>query len=156
MSMSMTGPLLNEVKILNEIKMEFKSVGENVALSRILVAALASQLDLNLSELDELKVAVSEAVSNAVIHGYESRPDRTVTLSAVLYPNEIHVTVADGGVGIEDIQKAMTPAYSSDPERMGLGFVFMQSFADEVEVTSKPGEGTCVRLIKRIGKDGAD
>jgi stage II sporulation protein AB (anti-sigma F factor) len=121
-----------------------------------LVAALASQLDLNVNELEELKVAVSEAVSNAVIHGYESRPDRKVTLAASLYPDEIHVTVADDGVGIEDIQKAMTPAYSTDPERMGLGFVFMQSFADQVEVTSKPGEGTRVRLVKKLGKDGAD
>ncbi|MDR1206497.1 MAG: anti-sigma F factor [Peptococcaceae bacterium] len=146
----MTKPLLNEIRI------EFKSVGENVGLSRILVAALASQLDLNVNELEELKVAVSEAVSNAIIHGYGSRPDRKVSLAADLYPDEIHVTVADDGVGIEDIQKAMTPAYSTDPERMGLGFVFMQSFADQVEVTSKPGEGTRVRLVKRIGKDGAD
>jgi stage II sporulation protein AB (anti-sigma F factor) len=148
--MKMTKPLLNEIRI------EFKSVGENVGLSRILVAALASQLDLNVNELEELKVAVSEAVSNAIIHGYGSRPDRKVSLAADLYPDEIHVTVADDGVGIEDIQKAMTPAYSTDPERMGLGFVFMQSFADQVEVTSKPGEGTRVRLVKRIGKDGAD
>lgn len=146
----MTKPLLNEIRI------EFKSVGENVGLSRILVAALASQLDLNVNELEELKVAVSEAVSNAIIHGYGSRPDRKVSLAADLYPDEIHVTVADDGIGIEDIRKAMTPAYSTDPERMGLGFVFMQSFADQVEVTSKPGEGTSVRLVKRIGKDGAD
>lgn len=145
-----------EKQALNHLRIEFKSIGENVSLARIVVAAIASQLELTLSELEELKVAVSEAVSNAIIHGYKSQPDQIVALSARLYPGEIQVTVTDEGIGIEDIQKAMEPTFSTDPERMGLGFVFMQSFADQLDVISKPGEGTSVCLIKQFGQNGKD
>jgi stage II sporulation protein AB (anti-sigma F factor) len=139
---------------INNMRIEFKSLEKNVSLARIAVAAMASQLEVNLDELEEIKVAVSEAVSNAIIHGYGSQLDKTVVLEAALYPDGIQVTVTDQGIGIEDIKKAMEPSFSTDPERMGLGFVFMQSFADQVGVQSVPGEGTQVCLFKRIGKDG--
>jgi len=142
--------------VKNRIILQFMSRGENVALSRITVAALASQLNLTLNDLEEIKVATSEAVSNAIIHGYQNNPDRLVKVVGTLYEDEIVIEVADEGVGIADIRQAMQPAYSSDPERMGLGFVFMQSFMDEVNVESQLNRGTKVTLRKRIGGAGAE
>lgn len=139
--------------INNKIKLEFMSIGENVALARITVAALVSQLELTLNDLEEIKVAVSEAVSNAIIHGYQNNPEGIVTLTATLKGHTLTVEVEDQGVGIADIQKAMEPAYSTDPERTGLGFVFMQSFMDEVKVTSEINKGTKVVLTKQISVD---
>lgn len=141
---------------INRIKLQMKSKGENVALSRITIAALASQLEITLNDLEEIKVAVSEAVSNAIIHGYENNPEHQVILTGVLYEDELVVEVIDEGVGIADIQQALQPAYSSDPERMGLGFVFMQSFMDKVDVESERGRGTKVTLRKTFGSAGAE
>ncbi|MGI6144155.1 MAG: anti-sigma F factor [Clostridia bacterium] len=137
----------------NKIKLEFMSIGENVALARITVAALVSQLEITLNDLEEIKVAVSEAVSNAIIHGYQNKPDGIVTLSASLKGHTLILEIEDHGVGIADIQKAMEPAFSTDPERTGLGFVFMQSFMDEVKVFSQVGSGTKVILTKQISAD---
>ena len=120
----------------NKIKLEFLSKGENVALARITIAALVSQLELTLNDLEEIKVAVSEAVSNAIIHGYRNQSEGIVTLIGILAEETIYLEIIDQGIGISDIEKAMEPAYSTDPERTGLGFVFMQSFMDEVKVES--------------------
>ena len=95
----------------NKIKLEFMSIGENVALARITVAALVSQLEITLNDLEEIKVAVSEAVSNAIIHGYQNKPDGIVTLSASLKGHTLILEIEDHGVGIADIQKAMEPAF---------------------------------------------
>lgn len=137
----------------NKIKLEFMSIGENVALARITVAALVSQLEITLNDLEEIKVAVSEAVSNAIIHGYQNKPEGIVFLTAMLKGQTLIIEIEDHGVGIPDIKKAMEPAYSTDPERTGLGFVFMQSFMDEVKVNSEVNSGTKVVLTKQISAD---
>jgi stage II sporulation protein AB (anti-sigma F factor) len=137
-------------KIINFMNMEFLSVPENVALSRVVVASFAAQLDMTLNDMEELKVATSEAVSNCIIHGYNNQPIGKVWISVSLYSSRLEITIKDEGVGIEDIDKAMEPAFSTDPERMGLGFVFMKSFMDDVEVVSEVGKGTSVKLIKNL------
>ncbi len=136
--------------VRNQIKLEFISIPENVGLARITIAALASQLDLTLNDLEEIKVATSEAVSNAIIHGYRNKPTGIVKLTGTLYEDSIVIEIVDQGVGIEDIQQAMQPAFTTDPERMGLGFVFMQSFMDEVKVESEINNGTKVILTKKF------
>lgn len=137
----------------NKIKLEFSSKGENVALARITIAALVSQMELTLNDLEEIKVAVSEAVSNAVIHGYGNQPDGLVTVIGILQGEKLILEIIDQGVGIPDIEKAMEPAYSSDPERTGLGFVFMQSFMDEVKVESQVNKGTKITLTKQLNTE---
>lgn len=139
----------------NRIILQLMSRGENVALSRVSIAALASQQELTLNDLEEIKVATSEAVSNAIIHGYQNRPDGVVKVIGTLYDGELVIEVVDEGIGIEDVQQALKPAFSTDPERMGLGFVFMQSFMDEVKVDSQVNQGTTVTMRKRIGSTGA-
>jgi stage II sporulation protein AB (anti-sigma F factor) len=134
----------------NRIRLEFISKGENVALARITIAALVSQLELTLNDLEEIKVAVSEAVSNAIIHGYQNKPEGMITVTGVIAGDMLILEIIDQGVGIPDIDKAMEPEYTTDPERMGLGFIFMKSFMDEVSVESKVGCGTKVSLTKRI------
>ncbi|MHB8986659.1 MAG: anti-sigma F factor, partial [Eubacteriales bacterium] len=99
----------------------------------------------------EKNTAVSEAVGNAIIHGYENAADKTVRVTSALTDNSIEITVEDDGKGIEDIEQAIQPAFSTDPERMGLGFVFMQSFMDRLKVDSEPGRGTMVAMTKNVG-----
>lgn len=135
---------------LNSMKLDIQSLPENIALARIAVAAFASQVDMTVDELEEIKVAVSEAVSNAIIHGYENRKKEFIEIEAIHFDEYFQFTVTDYGKGIEDLEQALQPAYSTDEERMGLGFVFMQSFMDEVKVETKPGKGTKVILIKRL------
>ncbi|WP_333871092.1 anti-sigma F factor [Desulforamulus putei] len=139
------------MKILNRCTLEFTSIPENVAFARVAVAAFASQLDYTLPELEEIKVAVSEAVGNAIIHGYRNRPDKIVRVNVTIYKEGLEIQVVDSGIGIADIDLAMQPAYSTDPERMGLGFVFMQSFSDRLQVDSSPGKGTTVTMFKQMG-----
>ena len=142
--------------VKNKIILQFLSRGENVALSRIAIAALASQLDLTLNDLEEIKVATSEAVSNAIIHGYQNDANRIVKMTGILYDDLIEIAVSDDGIGITDVKEAMQPAFSTDPDRMGLGFVFMQSFMDEVLVESEIDHGTTVTLRKRISGSEAE
>ncbi|MDD2400988.1 MAG: anti-sigma F factor [Clostridia bacterium] len=134
----------------NRIKLELLSKGENVSLARITIAAFVSQLNLTLNDLEEIKVAVSEAVSNSIIHGYQNETDKFITIIGTLYTDKVEIEVADNGIGIPNIKIAMEPTFSTDPERMGLGFVFMQSFMDEVRVESKVDYGTKVILSKKI------
>lgn len=134
----------------NYVVLSFKSLGENVALARLVISSLVSGYDLTLVELDEIKVAVSEAVSNCIIHGYLNAPEHTVEVRGELCADLLTVTVKDQGVGISDVKKAMEANYSRIADRMGLGFTFMQSFMDKVEVVSKPGEGTTVILSKKL------
>lgn len=142
--------------VKNRIILDFLSKGENIALSRVTIAALASQLELTLNDLEEIKVATSEAVSNAIIHGYGNRIDGMVRVTGTLYEDELVIEVIDEGVGIADIKQALQPSFSTDPERMGLGFVFMRSFMDEVEVESEVNKGTRVVLHKKTGNAGAE
>ena len=130
------------------MRLEIASLPDNVGVARVAIASFASQLDFTLSEVDEIKVAVSEAVTNAVIHGYRDCPG-LVRITAVARGDELEITVEDEGSGIPDVEAARQPSFSTDPDRMGLGFVFMESFMDELEVASRPGEGTRVRMVKR-------
>ncbi|NLT96517.1 MAG: anti-sigma F factor [Clostridia bacterium] len=139
----------------NYIRLEFSSLPENVALARVLIASLVAQLDTTLNDLEEIKVAVSEAVSNAIIHGYQNKPDGIVGVEAKIKDGLLEITVNDWGVGIEDIEQAMAPTFSTDPDRMGLGFVFMKSFMDSVHVESEVGKGTKVILQKKISENGS-
>jgi stage II sporulation protein AB (anti-sigma F factor) len=138
----------------NHFRLGFLSRPENVGLARLAVATLAAQADFSLNDLEEVKVAVSEAVSNAIIHGYRNRPDGWVDVEAWLEAGELRVAVEDHGVGIEDIEAARRPAYSTDPERMGLGFVFMETFMDRLAVSSQPGHGTRVEMVRRAAVQG--
>lgn len=137
----------------NQLELTFSSTAENVGIARMLIASVAAQLDLSLNDIEELKVVISEAVSNAIIHGYGNNPDQLVAL-AIKYDDEaLRITVRDRGCGIPDIEQAMQPAYSTDPERMGLGFVFMQSFMDELNVDSIVAQGTTVTMAKYLNKN---
>jgi len=138
---------------INRMKIEFDSKSTNEGFARVVAAAFAAQLDPTLEELADLKTAVSEAVTNAIIHGYEQK-EGTIYMECVLYPNRIEVTVEDHGVGIEDIEKAKTPTYTSKPEleRSGMGFSVMESFTDKLIVESTPKKGTRVTMIKNFSK----
>jgi len=133
---------------LNTMSLEFASLLENVGLARIAVATFASQAELTIDDLEEVKVAVSEAVTNAIIHGYQQARDRTVSVKAQIDTENLVVIVEDTGIGISDLEKAMEPAYSTDPERMGLGFVFMKTFMNDLKVETQPGQGTKVIMTR--------
>lgn len=137
----------------NILTLTFSSIAENVSISRMLIASIGAQLDLSLNDIEELKVVVSEAVSNAIIHGYQNDPEKNVTLEIEYNSEKLRITVRDEGCGISDVEQAMQPAYSTDPERMGLGFVFMQSFMDELKVDSVLDHGTTVTMIKTLHKN---
>ena len=135
----------------NEMKLEFLSKSCNEAFARIAVAAFASQLDPTIEEIADIKTAVSEAVTNCIIHGYENTQG-IVKLHCMLKDNNIIIEVSDTGVGIEDINMAKEPLYTSKPnlERSGLGFTIMQSFMDELNIESVVNLGTKVTMRKSI------
>lgn len=135
----------------NYMKLEFLSKSQNEAFARIVVASFAAQLDPTIEELADIKTSVSEAVTNAIIHGYEGRLG-PVTIECSLNENEIEIIVEDKGNGIEDVEKARQPLYTSKPEleRSGMGFTVMETFMDVVEVESKKAMGTKVRMVKRF------
>ena len=140
------------MKAENEMTLTFPSRSANEAFARAAVACFAAQLDPNLEELNDIKTAVSEAVTNCIVHAY---PDSIgpVTLTAALYEGGlVRITVSDRGVGIADVEQAMQPMYTTGnpEERAGLGFAVMQSFMDKVKVSSTPGRGTRVTLSKRL------
>lgn len=136
----------------NEMVLEFDSRSQNEGFVRVAVAAFATQLNPTLEEVADLKTAVSEAVTNVVIHAYRDKTDK-VRLECSVSKNEMSVTVIDHGVGIPDVAKAMEPLYTSRPEldRSGMGFSFMEAFMDELSVESEPGNGTIVRMKKKFG-----
>jgi len=131
--------------------LKFDSISKNEELARVVAAVFATRLNPTLEELDDIKTAVSEAVTNAVIHGYKEQ-DGVITLEAAVEENILTVTVMDDGVGIPDIEKAMEPMYTTMPEeRSGMGFSFMEAFMDRIEVISAVGKGTTVTMRKKIG-----
>ncbi len=136
----------------NEMVLEFDSRSQNEGFVRVAVAAFATQLNPTLEEVADLKTAVSEAVTNVVIHAYRGKVDK-VRIECRVHERAMEVAVIDHGVGIADIKKAMEPLYTTRPEldRSGMGFAFMEAFMDELEVTSVPGEGTTVRMKKIFG-----
>ena len=135
----------------NEMKLEFTSKSSNEAFARIAVAAFAAQLDPTIEELADIKTAVSEAVTNSIIHGYEEK-EGIIKIECKLFANSIEIVISDEGKGIEDINKAKEPLYTSKPdlERSGMGFTIMESFMDEMKVESILGIGTKITMKKML------
>ena len=137
----------------NEMKIVFDSRPENEGLARVAVAAFCTQLNPTLEEVSDLKTAVSEAVTNCIIHAYEGKVQK-IEVRCRMQGRIIWVDVIDKGIGIEDISKAMEPMSTTKPEkdRSGMGFTFMEAFMDEVNVESQVGDGTTVHMKKTIGR----
>lgn len=135
----------------NEMEVSFLSIPENEAFARVVIAAFAVQLSPTVSEIADVKTAVSEAVTNAIVHGYEGTVGM-VNMRAMIDGSILSVEIADRGRGIANIHQAMEPFFTTHPEqeRSGMGFAVMQTFMDDVDVASTPGSGTIVRLRKRI------
>lgn len=138
---------------LNELKCTFPARSENEGFARTMVCAFAAQLDPTVEDLADLRTAVSEAVTNSIVHAYRGRSDGIIAVTVRLLPDAtIYIRISDKGCGIEDLEQAMTPLYSSAPaeERAGLGFTVMQSFTDKLTVKTKVGQGTTVVMRKRM------
>lgn len=153
----------------NEMELIFDAVSDNEGFARMAVASFITHLNPTLEEIADIKTAVSEAVTNSIIHGYENlegyrrkechldgqepvQPGK-VRIRCVLENEILHIEVMDEGKGIEDVEQAMEPLFTTRPEleRSGMGFAFMEAFMDELEVESTPGQGTIVRMAKKIG-----
>lgn len=152
----------------NEMRLDFDATASNEGLARVAVAAFVSCLNPTLEEIADIKTAVSEAVTNAIIHGYgnlygygvhdeacQERHDGKVFLHCLLEDDNLLVTVKDEGRGIENIEKAMEPLYTTRPEleRSGMGFSFMEAFMDELDVQSTVGKGTVIHMKKKLNRD---
>ena len=140
------------MKVKNYVTLEFLSRSTNEAFARTAAAAFAAQLDPTLDEVGDIRTAVSEAVTNAIVHAYPERIG-PVCMTIAVYPDrEVHITITDKGIGIPDVEKAMEPLFTTGnpEERSGLGFAVMQSFMDKVSVRSAPGRGTRVTLTKHL------
>ena len=137
----------------NEMKLEFLSKSNNEAFARITVAAFVSQLDPTIEELSDIKTAVSEAVTNCIIHGYEDT-EGIVKITGRIFANTVEIEISDTGKGIENVELARKPLYTTKAnlERSGMGFTIMESFMDEVEIESVLGLGTKVKMKKMIKK----
>lgn len=135
----------------NEMKLEFISKSSNEAFARVAVAAFAAQLDPTIEELADIKTAVSEAVTNSIIHGYEDKQG-LIKIMCRLIDNKIIIEISDKGKGIEDIEAAKEPLYTTKPnlERSGMGFTIIESFMDSMEIESILGLGTKVTMVKTI------
>lgn len=138
----------------NVMKLEFLSKSTNESFARVAVSAFVSQLDPTIEEISEIKTAVSEAVTNSIVHGYEDEIG-TITIITELKEDTVTIQIKDKGKGISDIKKAQEPLFTTKPdlERSGMGFTIMESFMDKVTVKSTPGKGTIVIMSKRIKKD---
>ncbi|MGY0691828.1 anti-sigma F factor [Virgibacillus sp. FSP13] len=139
----------------NEMVVEFASISENESFARVTVAAFVSQIDPTMDELTEIKTVVSEAVTNAIIHGYNNESDQKVYISCVLRDDELELTIKDNGIGIGDVEEARQPLFTSKPEleRSGMGFTIIENFMDTVNVVSVAGEGTTVQMTKQLTKN---
>lgn len=137
------------------VTVELPSRPENLALARVIATAFATRLSFTVPETEEISVAVSEAVSNCIIHGYENGPG-LIRLELAVTDGALEVVVIDRGRGIAEVNEARQPSFTTAEDRMGLGFVFMESFMDELTVTSVPGQGTTVLMRKRPEREGID
>lgn len=135
----------------NEIYLEMESISENESFARIVVAAFITRLNPTLEQLADIKTAVSEAVTNAIIHGYEGG-EGVIKLRCRIEGRRLMLWISDEGTGISDIKKAMEPLYTTRPEweRSGMGFTFMETFMDHLEVESTQGEGTRIYMAKQL------
>lgn len=138
----------------NEMTVKFTAKSQNEAFARVAAAAFVSQLDPTVSDIADIKTAVSEAVTNAIIHGYENQ-EGMVELFCGYSKDIVTIYIKDEGQGIEDISQAREPLYTSKPEleRSGMGFTVMETFMDEITIESHKGKGTKVKMIKKINKD---
>ncbi len=143
------------MKTVNEMKLSFPSKSCNEAFARSAVAAFIMNLDPTVGELSDLKTAVSEAVTNCIVHGYRRQSGTIYISGKITDSGKVTVKIRDRGCGIADVAQAMQPLFTTaaDEERAGLGFAVMQSFCDKVRVKSAPGNGTTVTLEKQIGND---
>ena len=154
----------------NEMELIFDAISDNESFARVAVAAFITNLNPTLEEMADIKTAVSEAVTNSIIHGYENlrgyggvitqggqevHPGK-VRIHCSLKKGILHIEISDTGKAIEDVEKAMEPLFTTRPEleRSGMGFAFMEAFMDDLEVESAPGKGTTVRMVKKLGLDG--
>ena len=135
----------------NKMRLVFDGISENESFARMAVAAFAVQLNPTMNELADIKTAVSEGVTNALVHGYEGKGGE-VEIRADITGNLLHIEIIDEGIGIENVSLAMEPFYTTraDEERSGMGFSVMESFMDKLDVASAPGEGTRLTMLKRI------
>ncbi len=138
-------------KYKNKMQLEILSKSNNEAFARITVAAFAAQLDPTIEEISDIKTAVSEAVTNSIIHGYENK-EGVIKINAYIYDNTLRIEISDQGKGIEDIEIAKQPLYTTKPEleRSGMGFTIMDNFMDSLKVESVLGMGTKVTMEKKI------
>ncbi|WP_137788991.1 anti-sigma F factor [Bacillus sp. E(2018)] len=141
----------------NEMKIQFSALSQNESFARVTVAAFIAQIDPTVDELTEIKTVVSEAVTNAIIHGYENKATGMVYIEAAIEEDTIHLTIRDEGLGIRDLDQARQPLFTSKPEleRSGMGFTIMENFMDSVEVISEPSYGTTIHLTKYLTKNKA-
>ena len=139
----------------NRMKLEFDSRSSNESFARVAVASFLSQLNPTLEEVADVKTALSEAVTNCIVHGYEGAV-KQIRVECRICGQELVVAVEDDGCGIEDVKKAMEPLFTTKPdsERCGMGFAFMEAFMDDVQVESQVGKGTRVIMRKKIGRVG--
>lgn len=139
------------MEVINELKLVFDSKSINESFSRVAVTAFIACLDPNIEELTDIKTAVSEAVTNAIVHGYREKNGKIYITVTLLGGNVVRIKIRDKGRGIPDIEKAMQPLFTTaGSERAGLGFAVMESFMDRIKVSSKVDFGTTVTLEKRI------
>ena len=138
-------------KTMNYITLEFLSRSSNEAFARTAVACFAAQMDPTLNELEDIKTAVSEAVTNAIVHGYPNTLGKVMVKARICEVNVLEVTVKDHGRGIPDVEQARRPMFTTGgEERSGMGFTIMESFTDRLKVRSSPGKGTAVTMTRRI------
>lgn len=139
----------------NVCEINFLAVSENEAFARMVAAAFVMPQNPTLEEISDIKTAVSEAVTNAILHGYNQDGEGMVHMRCEREASAFTFVVSDEGVGIENVEQAMEPLYTSKPEleRSGMGFSFMEAFMDTLEVVSEPGKGTKVTMTKRLGAD---
>lgn len=143
-------------QVNNYMKMTIAGYSKNESLARMCAAAFASQLDPTIEEISDIKAAVSEAVTNCIVHGYRDTIGDIDIRMKILDGDTFYIKISDKGVGIEDIEQAMQPMFTTSPdgERAGLGFAVMESFTDKLKVKSSPGKGTSVTMIKKLDRRG--
>lgn len=136
----------------NMMQLKFSALSQNESFARVTVASFVAQLDPTMDELTEIKTVVSEAVTNAIIHGYESDPNGIVYISVSIEDGYVELMIKDEGIGIPDVEEARQPLFTTKPEleRSGMGFTIMENFMDDIEVKSHPGKGTEIRLRKHL------
>ncbi|WP_420908782.1 anti-sigma F factor [Brevibacillus humidisoli] len=134
------------------MRLQFAALSQNESFARVAVASFISQLDVTMEEMEEIKTVVSEGVTNAIIHGYEENPEGIVYIEVSIQDDLIELVIEDNGKGIDDLDQAMQPLYTTKPEleRSGMGFTIMENFVDSIEVATSVGKGTRIRMTKRL------